>query len=171
MTEYGADQPQESSSGGRSPAVFLFQPHTFRRVTPARLLEWERVMLEHFGLTAEEMTFDDQQVLNGGSWSDSGPAGQICPDDSDNLLDELDLSDYPPESEELPELTRRPAIFMFQPSSFIPVTSDRLAEWEDLMREQVGLTTARFTGKAADSGCLSATLPKDCIDDSDVLEE
>jgi hypothetical protein len=156
---------------GRPPAIFIFQPHTFRRVTPARLAEWEETMRTHFGLNADELGFDDQAVLRGGSWSDSGPSGQICPDDSDTLAEDLDLDDYASDSDELPEQTHPPAVFMLQPASFRRVGSDRLAEWEQLMQEHVGLRAARFGEKATASATLSATLPKDCIDDSDYDSE
>jgi hypothetical protein len=50
MTEYVRDESSKQPVGtGRPPAIFLFQPHTFRRVTPARLAEWEQRMLTHFG--------------------------------------------------------------------------------------------------------------------------
>lgn len=109
MTEYVADESSEQPVGtGRPPAIFLFQPHTFRRATPARLAEWEQTMLTHFGLNADEMPFDELTVLRGGTWSDSGPSGQICADDSDNFADDLDLDAYPPDSDELPEQPRPP---------------------------------------------------------------
>jgi hypothetical protein len=60
---------------------------------------------------------------------------------------------------------------MLQPASFRRVGSDRLAEWEQLMQEHVGLRPARFGEKLAASATLSATLPKDCIDDSDYDSE
>jgi hypothetical protein len=172
MTEYVPDESSEQPVGtGRPPAIFLFQPHTFRRVTPARLAEWEQTMLTHFGLNADEMPFDELTVLRGGTWSDSGPSGQICADDSDNFADDLDLDAYPSDSDELPEQPRPPAIFMFQPSSFSRVGSDRLAEWEQIMQEHVGLRAARFGAKAANSGTLSATSPNECMDDSDYESE
>ena len=119
MTEYVRSESSEQPvSAGRPPAIFLFQPHTFRRVTRDRLAEWEQTMLAHFGLNSDEMPFDELKVLRGGTWSDSGPSGQICADDSDNFADDLDLDAYPPDSDELPEQTRPPAIFMLQPSSF-----------------------------------------------------
>jgi hypothetical protein len=50
MTEYVRDESSKQPVGtGRPPAIFLFQPHTFRRGTPARLAEWEQRMLTHFG--------------------------------------------------------------------------------------------------------------------------
>jgi hypothetical protein len=58
-----------------------------------------------------------------------------------------------------------------QSSSFTRVGSDRLAEWEQIMEEHVGLRVARFGEKAAASATLSATLPNDCIDDSDYESE
>lgn len=60
---------------------------------------------------------------------------------------------------------------MFQPSSFSRVGPDRLGEWEQIMQEHVGLRAARFGKKAANSGTLSATLPNDCMDDSDYASE
>ena len=172
MTAYAPDESSEQpKSTGRPPAVFRFQPHTFRRVTPERLAEWEQTMLAHFGLSPDDMPFDELAVLRGGSWSDSGPSGQICADDSDNLADDLDLDGYPPDSDELPAQTRPPAVFMLQPSSFTRVRSDRLAEWEQIMQEHVGLRTARFGEKAARSATLSETLPNDCLDDSDYEAE
>jgi hypothetical protein len=172
MTEYVRDESSEQPvETGRRPAIFLFQPHTFRRVTPARLAEWEQTMLTHFGLNADEMPFDERSVLRGGTWSDSGPSGQICADDSYNFADDLDLDAYPPDSDELPEQARPPAIFMFQPSSFSRVGPGRLAEWEQIMQTRVGLRAARFGEKAANSGTLSATLPNDCMDDSDYESE
>jgi hypothetical protein len=39
------------------------------------------------------------------------------------------------------------------------------------MQEHVGLRAARFGEKAANSGTLSATLPNDCMDDSDYASE
>jgi len=172
MTEYVRDESSEQPVGaGRPPAIFLFQPHTFRRVTRDRLAEWEQAMLTHFGLNADEMPFDELSVLRGGTWSDSGPSGQICADDSDNFADDLDLDAYPPDSDELPAQTRPPAIFMFQPSSFSRVGPARLAEWEQIMQNHVGLRVARFGEKAANSGTLSATKPDECMDDSDYESE
>ena len=79
MTEYVPDESSEQPVGtGRPPAIFLFQPHSFRRVTPSRLAEWEQTMLAHFGLNADEMPFDELSVLRGGTWSDSGPSGQTA---------------------------------------------------------------------------------------------
>ena len=172
MTENVGNKSSEHPAGARRPpAVFLFQPDTFRRVTPARLAEWEQTMRAHFGLDADDLRFDEQAVLRGGSWSDSGPSGQICPDDSDNLADDLDLDAYPSDSDELPKQTRPPAIFMLQPSSFTRVGSERLAEWDQIMEEHVGLRVARFGEKVAASATGSATLPNDCLDDSDYESE
>jgi hypothetical protein len=169
MTEYIPDASSEPTPGARPPAIFLFQPHAFERVTPSRLVEWEQTMRRHFGLTAGDMSFDDQKVLNGGTWSNSGPPPDICADDCDNFADELDLEAYPPDSTELLEQTRRPAVFMLQPSSFTPIGNDRLGEWEQITREHVGLTSARLSQDG--SGTLSATLPNECMDDSDYLSE
>lgn len=52
------------------------------------------------------------------------------------------------------------------PTSFEPVPPERLAEWERITREQVGLPALRL-GAALDGGTSSATLPNDCMDDSD----
>jgi hypothetical protein len=42
---------------------------------------------------------------------------------------------------------------------------------EQIAREHVGLTTARFGQDGARSETLSATLPNDCMDDSDFAAE
>ncbi len=159
------DRGQPTAS--RRPAVLLFQPQTFRRVTPDRLAEWEHAVRKHFGLDETELVFDDQRVLNGGTWSDSGPNGLICPDDSDDFGDEPTTYSG---DEMVSPAGRRPAVFMLQPDTFYPVPSDQLAEWERTVREHVGLTAARISNVEG-SATGSSTLPNDCIDDSDYEPE
>jgi hypothetical protein len=60
---------------------------------------------------------------------------------------------------------------MWQPTSFRYISSDRLDEWEQLMREQVGIPASRLARDDNGSATGSATLPKDCLDDSDYLSE
>jgi hypothetical protein len=159
--------PDSSQPTARRPAVFLFQPRRFRRVTPERLEEWENTVRKQFGMSESELIFDDQRVLNGGSWSDSGPNGQICPDDSDDFGDEPTTYSG---DEVVSSTGRRPAVFILQPDTFAPVASEQLAEWEQIMREHVGLTAGQVAREGG-SGTLSATLPNDCIDDSDYASE
>ena len=48
-----------------------------------------------------------------------------------------------------------PAIFMFRPTTFTYVTPDRVKEWENLMRERVGLAPnmTDIQGGTSISGC------------------
>lgn len=156
---FGEDLPE-----GARPAVFMFQPHSFETVAPDRLSEWERGIQQDFGFATAEFAEDD--LVNSATWSNSGD-GEICADDSD--YHEAFSEGYgegggggegPP-----------PTIFMHQPSRFAFVRSDRLSEWERLMRERVGLPVSGVDQEAANSGTLSATLPNDCMDDSDYHSE
>lgn len=65
---------------------------------------------------------------------------------------------------------RRPTVFMWQPIRFELVPSERLHEWETLIREEIGLPVAAVR-RGGGSATLSATLPDDCMDDSDYLSE
>jgi hypothetical protein len=157
---------------GRRPAIFMFQPHRFERVTPDRLLEWEHSIANYFGLPSARLDMD--KVARGATWSDSGE-GNICADDSDYHAFAGDVPADP--AAVAARLAadvaagRRPTVFMWQISRFILVTADRLTEWERHIRQQVGLP---LTGigplQAASIATLSATLPNDCMDDSDMGE-
>jgi len=149
----------------RRPVVFMFQPNAFEPVTPDRLAEWERALVDHYGVP--RATFDDPDaVLNGGTWSNCGD-GRICADDSDNFDVEYAAPSGPDEGTS----GRRPAVFMWQPSRFYVVPAERLADWERVLREHVGIPAAGVAVGDNASGTLSATHPNDCMDDSDYLSE
>ncbi|WUJ68867.1 hypothetical protein OG809_27625 [Kribbella soli] len=64
---------------------------------------------------------------------------------------------------------RKPAVFMFQPTSFEPVTPERLSEWERSVQEGFGLNTDGFERdlmlrSASWSNCGNGQI---CADDSD----
>ena len=60
---------------------------------------------------------------------------------------------------------KQPAVFMFQPTKFETVTGERIKQWEQLMREKVGLRGV--TGGFADGGsCTVCNCPD--ADDCDV---
>ena len=157
---------------GRRPAIFMFQPGKFERVTPDRLVEWERSIANYFGLQSARL--DMEQAARGATWSDSGE-GNICADDSDLHAFAGDSPVDPATAADRLAADvaagRRPKVFMWQISRFIRVTEDRLAEWERRVRRQVGLPlTDMGTLQAGSIATLSATLPNDCIDDSDMAE-
>jgi hypothetical protein len=151
---------------GARPAVFMFQPHSFETVAPDRLAEWERGIQRDFGFSTAE--FDHDALLNSASWSNCGD-GEICADDSDyHEAVSPSYGEGGGGGEEGPA----PTIFLHQPSRFAFVPSDRLSEWERLVRERVGLPISGCNRQeAANSATLSATLPNDCMDDSDYLSE
>ena len=128
-------------------------------------MEWEQTLVEQLGLP--ELTFnDDKDVLRGATWSNSGGNGEICADDSD-----LQFADEGPVHGDGSE-TRMPAIVMWQPSTFRIVPADRLTEWERLLSMRVGLPIEGLaTDQVGGSATLSATLPNDCMDDSDMHKE
>lgn len=60
---------------------------------------------------------------------------------------------------------KQPVVFMFQPSRFETVTGERIKEWEQLMRDKVGLP--KLAGGFADGGsCTVCNCPD--ADDCDV---
>jgi hypothetical protein len=148
----------EQLPAGRRPAVFMFQPNGFDPVTPDRLLQWEQTLVERYDLP--RLNFNDEEVLRGATWSNSGGRGEICADDSD-------LKGFADDSGGTPSDDRRPAIFMWQPSRFHAVPAERLAEWERLLRARVGLPAQGIAADDFGIATLSATLPNDCMDDSD----
>lgn len=163
-------EAQDSSAGDRRPAVFMFQPTKFEPVTPERLAEWERSITDYFGLPEPDL--DGEAMARGGTWSNCGD-GRICADDSDMFDVSGDSGEYEPGGEVAEALAegRRPTIFMWQPSRFDPVPPDKLAEWERVVREHVGMPATGFSADMAGSRTLSATLPNDCMDDSDYEAE
>lgn len=161
-SEFPGFSDLEQLPAGRRPAVFMFQPNGFEAVTPDRLLEWEQTLVDRFDLP--RLNFDDDDdVLRGATWSNSGGRGEICADDSDYHF----ADDGQSSTSEQGTDSRKPAIFMWQPSRFHVVPSERLAEWERVLRSRVGLPTEGIAADEAGSGTLSATLPNDCMDDSD----
>jgi hypothetical protein len=152
----------EAMSAGRRPTVFMFQPTKFEAIAPDRLVEWERSIMENFGLP--EAQFDENRVLNSGTWSSCGD-GRLCADDSDYF----DASGGQAGGEREDDLAsaRRPTIFMWQPYRFELVPGDKLAEWERVTREHVGVPASQISLGDRGSATISATLPKDCMDDSD----
>jgi hypothetical protein len=160
---------EEALVGGRRPAIFMFQPNKFDAVTTDRLAEWEYSIKEYFGLPSLE--FDEEALLASATWSNCGD-GRICADDSD--YQDVSGGDYANPSERLDKTLaegRRPTIFMWQPSRFELVAGEKLAEWERQIREHVGMPVSEIRSDAGGSACLSATLPNDCMDDSDYLSE
>jgi hypothetical protein len=158
---------------GRAPAVFMLQPKTFETVAPERLAEWERSIQRYVGLPAAD--FDQEKLFDSATWSNCGQ-DRICADDSDYLDVTGDYRD--PSASGADRLAqalaegRRPSVFMFQPSRFERVGSDRLSEWEDVVRNEVGLPASRFdAGAVSNSGTLSVSLPDECMDDSDYESE
>jgi hypothetical protein len=150
---------------GSKPTVFLFQPNGFENVTAERLLEWEQTLVEQLGLP--QLAFnDDDDVLRGATWSNSGGAGEICADDSDVHFADNESTEGGGNGSD----TRRPAIFMWQPSRFRKVPAERLAEWERVLRVRVGLPIEGLASDQVGNASLSATLPNDCMDDSDMQE-
>ena len=164
------EELDQAIARGRRPAIFMFQPHRFERVTPDRLVEWERSIANYFGLLSARLDMD--KVARGATWSDSGE-GNICADDSDYHAFAGDIPLDPAADRLAVDVAagRRPTIFMWQISRFMLVPQDRLTEWERHIREQVGLP---LTGigplQGASIATLSATLPNDCMDDSDMAE-
>jgi hypothetical protein len=151
----------------------MFQPNAFEVVTPERLLEWEHSIANYFGLPSPR--FDKEDVARSATWSNTGGGpGDICADDSDYQAQSGDVPVEPGPADRLAAAVaagRRPTIFMWQISRFIVVPEDRLAEWERQIREQVGMPVAAIgTLEQAGSGSWSATLPNDCMDDSDYME-
>lgn len=150
---------------GIRPTVFMFQPNTFEKVTADRLMEWEQTLVRQLDLP--QLAFsEDEDVLRAATWSNSGGDGEICADDSDlHFADDEQSAGGGADP-------RRPAIFMWQPSRFRLIPAERLTEWERLLRLRVGLP---IEGLASDqvggSATLSATLPNDCMDDSDIHEQ
>ena len=66
--------------------------------------------------------------------------------------------------------SKAPVVFMHQPSRFDLVPTDKLHEWEQRVRDDVGLPV-EFARNGGGSECLSATLPNDCMEDCDYLAE
>ena len=162
------EQLNPSLEQGRRPAIFMFQPHTFKPVTPERLAEWEYSIANYFGLPSPR--FDKDDVLRSATWSDSGGGGLICPDDSDYYASSADGAIAPDATAaESIASGRRPSIFMWQISRFRVIPPDKLAEWENSIREQVGLPVSTVD-KLERSATGSSTLPHDCFDDSDYAE-
>lgn len=163
--EHGDAEP----TGGRRPAVFMFQPNKFEAVPPDRLGEWEYQLANYIGLPAE---IDREKLFESGTWSNCGE-GRICADDSDYFdAESYGGGDGDPGNAEARladalAAGRRPTVFMWQPSRFERVKADGLAEWERNIREQVGLPVSSIRRDAGGSETLSATLPNDCMDDSD----
>ncbi|MEV0095036.1 hypothetical protein [Streptomyces sp. NPDC050738] len=147
---------------GRRPAVFPFRPHTFTAVTPERLTEWEESLSTRYGLPGARLAGAEGKImLESATWSNSGD-GEICADDSDYY----EFADEGAGSRTEGTSQRRPVVFTWQPTSFDPIGPDQLMEWERITREHVGLPALQL-GADASSGTLSATLPNDCMDDSD----
>ncbi len=64
----------------------------------------------------------------------------------------------------------KPTVFMWQPTRFELVPSDRLHEWEQQIRDLVGLPISSIRQEGG-SATWSATSPDECMDDSDYLAE
>jgi hypothetical protein len=164
---------EKALASGRRPAIFMFQPNKFEAVPPDRLAEWEYQVEHYVGLPAAQ--FDREKLLASATWSDCGE-GRICPDDSDyhdveHYGGRLDPSDASAALAGALAAGRKPTVFMWQPSRFELVEADRLAEWERNIREHVGLPVSAIRRDQGGSETGSATLPKDCIDDSDYQSE
>jgi len=72
----------------RLPAIFAFQPTYFEPLTPERLGEWERAMVEYVGLGRgfDAMTFKAAAGASTLSWcGGQTPEAGNFPDDCDQL--------------------------------------------------------------------------------------
>jgi hypothetical protein len=152
----------------------MLQPKSFETVAPERLAEWERSIQRYVGLPAAH--FDQETLLDSATWSSCGQGDRICADDSDYLDVTGDYRD--PSASGADRLAqalaegRRPSVFMFQPARFERVVSDRLSEWEDVVRKEVGLPVSGLdAGAVSNSGTWSVSLPDECMDDSDYESE
>jgi hypothetical protein len=120
------------------PAVFALRPTHYEPVTPDQVRVWEAAMWEKVGMRAAIPP-------GGGSWSVTG--GEFGWDD-------CDLTAGPSRQEEScgqaqrtdegrlrrQELPDQPVVFMFRPTSYVEVPSDRITEWEQTMAKRVGIT-------------------------------
>ena len=63
--------------------------------------------------------------------------------------------------------TRSPVVLMFQPTDFVPVPNDRLAEWEQLLVTRLGLRLPKGSHGIVKGETVSATRPDVIWDDCD----